>query len=144
MGRFRAEDLARLGESARRQIELAQFAYRERGKLHERAKANKFGAIPTTVDGQRFASKAEADRYGQLKVLQRVGRITELVCQPEFPIEINGIKIAVYIADFQYYDQDGELVIEDVKSPSTKKLPTYRLKRKLVEAIYGITIVEVM
>jgi len=34
-------------------------------------------------------------------------------------------------------------VIEDVKSPVTRKLPAYRLKKRLMLACHGITIVEV-
>jgi len=34
------------------------------------AKWHKYGAIPTEVDGIRFASKKEEKRYGELKLLE--------------------------------------------------------------------------
>jgi hypothetical protein len=47
-----------------------------------------------------------------------------------------------YIADFMYYDKDGNVVVEDVKSPATKT-KEYILKRKLMLYVHGIQIVEV-
>lgn len=144
--RYRPSDLDRLGDGARRQIDAAKYAFEARDKLaaEKIAKSgSKFHNVRTETDGILFDSKAEADRYWQLKILHRVGRITELVLQPEFPITVNGITVAKYIADFEYTDEDGRRVIEDVKSPVTAKHPLYRLKRKLVEALHGITITEV-
>lgn len=148
---YKAADLARLGASARRQIELARMAFSARDRLNAAeveaaikagAKPSKYGNKRVHLDGQWFDSKAEADRYGQLKVLQRIGRISELICQPEFPIAVNGHVICRYIADFQYTDDEGRQIIEDVKSKPTKT-PVYRLKKKLMLAVLGITITEV-
>lgn len=102
---------------------------------------NKFNAVRTEVDGVTFASKREAARYGELKMLQRAGEISRLELQPEFPIIMNGKKCAVYKADFCYRAGKAH-VIEDVKAPATKTA-VYRLKKKLVEAAYGIEIQEV-
>jgi hypothetical protein len=56
---------------------------------------------------------------------------------------MNGKQVAYYKADFRYWDfKEKRTVIEDVKSPATAKNPVYRLKKKLVEAQYGITITE--
>jgi hypothetical protein len=142
-GRYKASDLARLGEAARRQIELAQYAFRERDKLREQARANtnKFGAVRTTLDGQTFASKLEAERYAELKLLQRAGRITELISQPEFPITVNGYVVCKYIADFEYTDANGKRIIEDCKSKPTMT-PLYRLKKRLMLAVLGLTVTE--
>ena len=46
-----------------------------------------------------------------------------------------------YIADFTYYE-NGHLVVEDVKSKATVT-PVYKIKRRLMQEIYGITIKEV-
>jgi hypothetical protein len=109
----------------------------------------KYGAVPTTVDGVRFHSKAEARRYAELKLLERAGEIRELELQPKFPIVAGGrwcLKgrektVCTYIADFRYRrGPKGILVIEDVKGMRT---PVYKLKKKLVEAQYGIEIVEI-
>lgn len=103
---------------------------------------NKYGVSKPedrTVDGIVFASKAEAKRYGELKLLESEGKIRDLRLQPKFPIILNEIKVCVYIADF-FYEEDGGATVEDVKGMPT---PLYKLKRKLVEAQYGISITEV-
>lgn len=106
---------------------------------------HKYGAIVTFVDGKRFDSKAEARRYIELKALALAGEIGGLELQPAFPIEINGVQLAVYRADFRYRDaRTGQVVVEDVKSDGTRTA-LYRLKRKLAEALHpGTRIVEVM
>lgn len=88
-----------------------------------------------------FQSTDEAKRYGVLKTLERVGQIKDLKTQPVYPIIVNGRKCSAYKADFIYTDKNGAKIIEDVK-PNTKFGITdvFKLKRKLVEAIYGITI----
>lgn len=104
-------------------------------------KPNKYRAQKTTVDGITFDSKKEAKRYGSLKMLERAKVIKNIELQPSYPININGIKIAIYKADFRYWHNDLQhTTVEDVKGVRT---PVYRLKKKLVEAIYGIEIVEV-
>jgi len=37
----------------------------------------------------------------------------------------------------------GAVVVEDVKSPATQAAGVYRLKKRMVEAAYGIVITEV-
>jgi hypothetical protein len=100
---------------------------------------SKYGNVQTVVDAMTFDSKAEARRYGELKLLEQAGVIRDLVCQPKYPIVVNGKKICDYIGDFSYLDGKG-LVLEDVKGMKT---PAYRLKKKLVLACYGIEITEV-
>lgn len=100
----------------------------------------KYNAKRTTLDGISFDSKAEANRYATLKRMQTAGIIRDLEIKPKFPCEVAGRKVCTYIADFGYRtDQDGR-VIEDVKGVKTS---VYRLKKKLVEALHGVQIVEV-
>jgi hypothetical protein len=99
----------------------------------------KYRAKPVTIDGIRFASQAEARRYGHLKIMQGIGHIEGLVVHPRFPISVNGKKVCVYEADFEYR-VGANRVIEDVKGVAT---PVYRLKKKLLSALYGIEITEV-
>lgn len=101
---------------------------------------NKYHAKPAVVDGIRFASMAEADRYSTLKMLERSGMIYQLVLQPRYPLAVNGSKVCDYVGDFEYTLRSGERVLEDVKGMIT---PVYRLKRKLFRALYGFNIVEV-
>lgn len=99
-------------------------------------KRHKYGAKPVVIDGVRFASHAEGRRYVALKMLERVGQITNLELQPAFPIIVNGIKVAVWKGDFAFFDGNRRRVI-DVKGFST---PLFKLKRRLVEALYSIQI----
>jgi len=114
---------------------------------------NKYRAKPEIVDGIRFASKREAKRYRELKLLEAAGLITELELQPKFKLGTDDAPIlmrserypngrrAVYLGDFRYRDdalRDGEIVIEDVKGIDT---PLSRLKRAIVEAQYNVEIV---
>lgn len=104
---------------------------------------SKFNAVRTQVGGHWFASKREASRYVELERLARLGLIENLVLQPRFLLLVNQKKVGTYVGDFQYLDTStNALVVEDVKSPATVT-PIYRLKKKLVEAIHGITIREV-
>ena len=99
----------------------------------------KYNAIRTEVDGIVFASKAEAKRYSQLKLLERAGEIKNLELQPSYDLEVNGVLICRYVADFRYMVRGGQKV-EDVKGVKT---PVYKLKKKLMKAIYNINIREV-
>lgn len=101
---------------------------------------SKYHSVKVEMDGFVFASKAEAHRYSELKLMEMACEISYLELQPKYPIIVNGKKIATYIADFRYLYCGTTPIIEDVKGVKT---PVYRLKKKLVEAIYGITITEV-
>lgn len=103
---------------------------------------NKFGAKKTEIDGFIFASKSEAARYAHLKLLVRIGEISDLELQPAFDFILDGTKICRYIADFRYREvATGEIIVEDVKSTPTKT-PEYRIKKKLMYAFYGIDVRE--
>jgi hypothetical protein len=87
----------------------------------------------TTSDGKTFASKKEANRYEELKLLQKYGKIKDIELQPRIPLLVNGKSIGYYIGDFRYYDNEKQrLILEDVKSPITKT-PIYKLKKKILE-----------
>lgn len=121
------------------------------GTLGPSAQAQIFAEIGKTVpakyrseraelDGRNFASKAEARRYASLNQLQTIGEITNLRCQVPFALVVNGVKICDYVADFTYLDKAGAMVVEDVKGVAT---PAYKLKKKLMAALYGVDIKEV-
>lgn len=98
----------------------------------------KYGAIKTVVDGITFASKKEAKRYTELKLLERAGEISRLELQPRYDITINGVKVCTYVGDFRYFTK-AKQVLEDCKGFKT---PLYRLKAKLVRALYNVEILE--
>ena len=99
---------------------------------------NKYRNIPTIIDGVKFASRKEARRYQQLKLLERAGAISELELQPKYDLTINGVKIGRYIGDFRYQD-NGKSICEDCKGILT---PVYRLKKRLMRALHGVEILE--
>jgi hypothetical protein len=61
-----------------------------------------------------------------------------LELQPRYPLIVNGEKVGTYVGDFRYFEGDV-LILEDVKGILT---PVYRLKRRLVKALYGLDIRE--
>ena len=109
---------------------------------------NKFMSIKTELDGITFASRHEASRYAELKLMQKAGLISDLQLQRVFTLidtqrDRNGKIIerpVKYIADFVYKDADGRTVVEDAKGMRTD---VYKIKRKLMLSIYGIRIKEV-
>lgn len=104
-------------------------------------RTSKYAAIRTEVNGIMFASKREAKRYSELCLLERAGEIASIELQPKFPCVVNGQKVCTYIADFAYLNSQGSRIVEDVKGFKT---PMYRLKKKLVEALYpNVKIVEI-
>ena len=92
---------------------------------------NKYRNKKTVVDGITFDSKREANRYCELILLEKAGKIYNLRCQPRIPLMVNGKKIGHYIGDFEYY-VNGETIIEDVKSLVTKTA-VYKIKKKILE-----------
>ena len=102
----------------------------------------KYRNKPTTVDGIRFASKAEARRYGELKLLEKAGEISGLDLQPAYNLHTfnmldQPVCVGKYVADFTY-NENGREVVEDVKSPATAKDKLFVWKRRHFEAEYGI------
>jgi hypothetical protein len=101
---------------------------------------NKYHNRKTTVDGVTFDSKREADRYCELRLLERCGYITNLELQKRF-ILIDKSKYGQslhYVADF-VYTENGKLVVEDVKGVKTA---VYSLKKRMLAERYGIVIKE--
>lgn len=99
---------------------------------------NKFGARKTEVDGIVFHSAKEARRYMDLKLLERAGEIRGLKLQPRYPLTVNGLHVATYVADFEYSDPDGRVTTEDSKGYRTREFIT---KAKLFHALYGREVV---
>lgn len=100
----------------------------------------KYGAVRTEVDGVTFASKMEARRYTELRLMERAGEIGELTMQVRHQLRVNGQLICTYVSDFEYRDvHTGAWIVEDVKG---KPSPVYKLKAKLMLACCGIVILE--
>lgn len=132
-----------LGKEAQRYV-LKKLGEPIPRDLQERK--NKYGNKKTMLDGHLFDSKHEAERYAELKMLERAGEITDLRLQVPFELceahkrrdgtMERGVK---YIADF-VYQRRGKCVVEDAKGDRTD---VYILKRKWMYQKYGIEIKEV-
>lgn len=109
---------------------------------------SKYHSKKMVVDGIVFDSRAEANRYCELKMLERAGKIKDLSLQHKFELQPsfkkNGktIRAITYVADFVYFDLERMVnVVEDVKGFKTKE---YLLKRKMFEYKFPyLTIVEI-
>ena len=101
----------------------------------------KYGNKKVTVQGIKFDSKWESERYLYIKSLELAGRVRNLDLQVRFALEVNGQKICTYIADFRYEKEnangDWEAIVEDAKGVET---PEFKLKKKLMKACLGIEI----
>ena len=112
--------------------------------------AAKYGNRKSLSEGMAFDSRREAARYRELLAMQQAGEIADLLCQPEYLLipaqsAASGRKErkVVYRADFAYRLPDGGMVVEDVKSQATAKLPAYIIKRKLMLQVHGIEVREI-
>ena len=109
----------------------------------------KYNSRRTDVDGKTFDSKKEAIRYTELQYMQRAGLISDLRTQVPYQLipsqkdERGRVaeRAVTYKADF-VYTQDGQTIVEDVKSAATKT-PEYIIKRKLMLWLYKIRVREV-
>ena len=102
---------------------------------------SKYGNRKVQADGFTFDSQAEYRRYRELKLLEAAVAIKGLQVHPLFALRVNGQHIGNYEADFSYIELPGERhVVEDVKGVRTA---VYRLKKRMVKALYGIDITEV-
>lgn len=106
----------------------------------------KYRSVKVSTPDGVFDSKAELGRWHDLQILQSAGVIHDLRRQVKYeliPVQKIGGKVVEravsYIADFVYKDEDGKMVVEDVKGVRT---PEYIIKRKLMLWFHGIRIKE--
>lgn len=99
-------------------------------------KKNKYNNRKTVVDGIKFDSSGESERYEELKLLQKNKIIQNLERQKSFELqphfEYNGKmeRSIVYKADFYYYNNElGQIVVEEFKGMETE---TFKIKRKML------------
>ena len=92
---------------------------------------SKYGNRKVELDGEKFDSVAERDRWTSLRLMERAGEIQSLRRQVRFHLFGASLTLVCdYIADFVYY-RDGAQVIEDVKGVTTND---FRIKAKLMAA----------
>jgi hypothetical protein len=91
-------------------------------------------------EGMTFHSKGEFERYLVLRDQEKCGEIENFERQVVFKLEVNGILVTKYVADFVYrIKATSEVVVEDWKG---KRTEGYIIKRKLMLALFGIVIKE--
>lgn len=98
-------------------------------------KRSKYNAQKRTVDGMKFASIKEANYYQKLMMMKQTGEILFFLRQIPFHLPGN----VKYVLDFMEFWKDGRIRYVDVKGHKTKE---YIRNKKLVEALYPITISE--
>lgn len=105
----------------------------------EDKKPNKYHAERTEcLQRHMHDSKKEALRCNDLHLLEKAGAIRELTLTPAWDLVVEGMSVGRYVADWGYMEK-GESITEDCKGVRT---PAYKLKKKLMKAIYGIEIRE--
>jgi hypothetical protein len=97
---------------------------------------HKFNAVRTEIDGIKFSSKREAKYYQDLLLARKSGDLLFFLRQVPFHLP-GGVR---YVVDFAEFWKEGEVRFTDVKGFKT---PSYIAKRKMVEALYPIEIMEV-
>lgn len=109
-------------------------------------KPTKYKSKKVEVDGITFDSKKEANRWYELRLLEKAGAISDLQRQVKFELipsqRINGKVVerpCTYLADFVYIE-NGQKIVEDTKGFRTTD---YKIKRKLMLYVHGIKIREV-
>lgn len=108
---------------------------------------NKYHNRKVTVDGITFDSVKEASRWQELKLLERVGKITGLNRQLRIEVvpKTKLHRARYYLADFVYFDKaQGKTVYEDVKG--YRKGVAYQLftlKRDILYWRHGIEVKEI-
>ena len=108
-------------------------------------KRSKHNNIKTVVDNITFASKLEARRYSELKLMQAGNLISDLRLQVPYvliPSQSGGLRkerALKYVADFVYYNHlIKDTIIEDTKGMATQ---LYVAKRKMMKQL-GFEITE--
>lgn len=123
----------------------------ETGNLMETITASQFRALKpkkkskyrnrkVVHEGMTFDSNKEYRRWIELNILEKAGHITDLKRQVSFDLGV-----CRYKADFTYMvfvGQNGVLIKEVVEDVKGFKTQVYKLKKKLMEQVYGIEIKE--
>jgi len=113
-------------------------------KKYKPFKSLKYKNKPQTIDGFYFPSKKEAEYYQLLKARTdhgphcspRIGNDIDFFLR-QVPLHLPGnVKMVI---DFLEFHKDGYLYFVDVKGKKTKQ---YIDKKKMVEAVYPVKIIE--
>ena len=101
----------------------------------------------TEIDGIKFDSKGEANRWCELKLMEKAGQITNLRRQIAWELIPNQYAVVegrrkcverrvTYVADF-VYQRGEELIVEDYKGIETE---AFKIKKKMMRWLFGIEV----
>jgi hypothetical protein len=96
---------------------------------------HKFNAVRVEYDGIKFSSKREGNYYLTLMQAQKAGELLFFLRQVPFHLP-GGVR---YVCDFQEFWKDGSVRFVDSKGFKTE---SYKAKKKMVEALFPVTILE--
>ena len=96
---------------------------------------SKYNAVICEADNIKFRSKKERTRYLDLKALQHAGEVSYFLMQVPFRLPGN----VKYLLDFLVFWKDGRVTLEDTKGCKTE---VYRIKKRQVEELYPVRILE--
>lgn len=100
------------------------------------ARYGKYNAKKVKTPDGVFDSMGEWERWCQLVMLARAGKVADLKRQVEFPLKVNDTLVCKYKADYTY-TENGVAIVEDFKGVLTKE---FKLKASLFFALHGYPI----
>jgi len=112
---------------------------RSEARFPKHPRASKYSNRPLRCRaGHMHQSTLESRRCDELQLMEIGGLIRDLEQQPRFRLEVNGVHVCDYIADWRFFDLDrGHVVVQDAKGVLTE---VCRLKLKLMAAVHGIDV----
>lgn len=161
-------DINQLSPQAQRQIAQKLAAQARKSTPEPRQGKSKYHNTPAERNGEseniRFSSQKEARRYDELMLMLKAGEIRDLRLQPQFTLQEayttpdgKRVRAIRYVADFSYErmrpywkgyeahcpDDGWYRVVEDTKGGKATQTAIYKMKKKMMQDKYGITIKEV-
>jgi hypothetical protein len=121
-------------------LQLHTIAYICAKNVTRNDMANKYNNKKVVVDGITFDSIKESQRYGELKLMEKAGTISNLIVHPKYQLQPSfkyhgeTIRAIFYVADFEYFDCD-KVIIEDVKGGKGTLTEAFLLKAKLLKRL---------
>lgn len=106
---------------------------------------NKYRNKKVEVQGVKYDSKKEAKITQEILLLEKAGKVRDVVLKPKFDFKIEGETIRyasgrplTYTADVQYFDiEKDKLIVVDIKGFETD---VFKIKRALMKHINLIDI----
>ncbi len=109
-------------------------------------KPNKYNAKKTEYNGEIYDSAKEAAYAAKMHIQKKASgpdKVLKIEKQVRYDVIVNDKKICFYKLDFKvtYKDRIEYIDVKGLRRGCGYQM--FRLKKKLVEALYGITITEV-